>query len=87
MTSCCERMGPERWNEAFARHGVSSAESVFGPAEIGERLGNVCERQAHNVEVAAFDAGDVAAGAALDGVGAGFVVGLFCGQVTRDFFW
>ena len=44
------------------------------------------EGQADNVEIVAFDARDVAAGAALDGVGAGFVVGLFSGEVAADFF-
>src|SRR6266481_4515668 len=44
------------------------------------------EGQADNVEVAAFDARDVAAGAALDGVAAGFVVGLAGGEVAGDFF-
>jgi len=49
-------------------------------------LGDAREGQADDVEVVAFDAGNVAACAALNGVGAGFVVGLFGGEVTRDFF-
>ena len=44
------------------------------------------EGQADHVEVVAFDPRDVAAGAALYGVGASFVVGLFRGEITRDFF-
>jgi hypothetical protein len=44
------------------------------------------EWEAYYVEVAAFDARDVAAGAALDGVGAGFVVGLVGVEVAGDFF-
>ena len=59
---------------------------IFGPAEFGQGLRDVREGQADYVEVVAFDAGDVAAGAALNGVGAGFVVGLFGGEVTGDFF-
>jgi len=49
-------------------------------------LGDVREGQADDVEVIAFDARDVAAGAALYGVGASFVVGLFCAEIARDFF-
>src|SRR6266851_1473930 len=59
---------------------------VFGPAEGGEGVVEAREGEADNVEVAAFDAGDVAAGTALDGVGAGFVVGLAGGEVAGDFF-
>jgi len=59
---------------------------VFGPAEFGEGLGDAGEGKANDIEIVAFDAGDVAAGAALDGVGAGFVVGFFGGEVARDFF-
>ena len=59
---------------------------VFGPAEVGQGLGDASQGEADDVEVVAFDARDVAAGAALDGVGAGFVVRLFGGEVTRDFF-
>lgn len=66
--------------------GICCGESIFGPAEIGEGLGDPGEGEADDVEIVAFDAGDVAAGAALDGVGAGFVVWLFGGEVTRDFF-
>ena len=61
-------------------------ELVLGPTEFGQGLGDVCEGQADDVEVVAFNARDVAAGAALDGVGAGFVVRFFGGEVTRDFF-
>ena len=48
-------------------------------------MGDAGEGEANDVEVVAFDAGDVAAGAALDGVGTGFVVRLTGGEVTRDF--
>ena len=41
-----------------------------------------CEGQTDDVEVAAFDAGNVAAGAALDGVGTGFVVRFAGGEIT-----
>ena len=60
--------------------------SVFGVAEVGEGLVDAGQWQANDVEVVAFDAGDVAAGAALDSVGAGFVVRLFGGEITGDFF-
>jgi hypothetical protein len=40
-------------------------------------LGDAGEGKADDVEVVTFDAGDVAAGAALDGGSAGFVVRLF----------
>src|ERR1700737_894713 len=59
---------------------------VFGPAEIGESLLETGEREADDVEVAAFDARNEAAGAALNGVGAGFVVGFVGGKVAGDFF-
>jgi len=49
-------------------------------------LGDAGEGKADDVEVVAFDTGDVAAGAALDGVSAGFVVGLFGLEVACDFF-
>src|SRR5580692_4454902 len=69
------------------RKGPEGRESVLGPTEFGEGLGDVGQRQADDIKVVAFDAGDVAAGAALDGVGAGFVVGFFGREVTRDFFF
>lgn len=58
---------------------------VFRPAEARQGLCDAGQGQADNVEVVAFDAGDVAASAALDGVGAGFVAGLTGREVTRDF--
>src|SRR5712692_10749936 len=61
-------------------------ESVFGPAEGDEGVLESGEGQADYVEVATLDARDVAAGAALDGVAAGFIVGLTSGEVTGDFF-
>src|SRR6267143_2658143 len=59
---------------------------VFGPAEAGKRLLEAGEGEADDVEVAAFDAGDVAAGAALDGVGASLTVGFAGREVAGDFF-
>ena len=47
---------------------------VFGPAEGGEGLLEAGEGQADNVEIAAFDARNVAAGAALDGISTCFVM-------------
>src|SRR5260370_40295590 len=61
-------------------------ELVFGPAESSEGVVEAGEGQADNVEVAAFDARDVAAGPSLDGVGAGFVVRLAGGEVAGNFF-
>src|SRR6266853_2099937 len=59
---------------------------IFGPAEAGEGLLETGEGQADDVEIATFDAGDVTAGAALDGVGARFVVGFAGREVAGDFF-
>ena len=42
--------------------------------------------EADDVEVVAFDAGNPAGGAALDGVGAGFVEGFAGGDVVGDVF-
>src|SRR5258708_6161236 len=61
-------------------------ELVFRPAEVGESLLETGEREADDVEVATFDARNEAAGAALDGVGAGFVVRFVRGEVAGDFF-
>src|SRR5260370_32860286 len=58
---------------------------VFGPAEVDESLVETGEREADDVEVAAFDARNEAAGAALNGVGAGFVVRFARGKVAGDF--
>ena len=69
----------------FQRPSFVRSALLFGPAEFGESLGDARERQADDVEVAAFDAGDVAASAALDSVGAGFVIRLFGGKVAGDF--
>src|SRR5215467_3461679 len=44
------------------------------------------KRQSHHVEIATFNARDVAGGIALDGVSAGLVVRLAGGEVTGDFF-
>jgi hypothetical protein len=44
------------------------------------------QREADYVVVAAFDARDVASGAALDGVGAGFVEGFFRSEVLSEVF-
>ena len=49
-------------------------------------MGDAGQGQADDVEIVAFDARDVAASAALDGVGAGFVVGFFGCEVARYFF-
>jgi hypothetical protein len=60
------------------------AESVFGPTEGGEGLLEASERKADDIEVAAFDARDVAAGAALNSVAACFVVRFSGGEITGD---
>jgi len=64
-----------------------SAKLVFGPAELVERVLEAGKRQADDVEVAAFDAGNEAAGAALDGVGPGFVIRFSAGEIARNFFF
>src|SRR5579872_576420 len=63
----------------------SSWALVFGPAEVGEGLGEAGKWKADDIEIVAFDARDVAASATLDGVGAGFVMGLFGGEVAGNF--
>ena len=65
---------------------VDGIKSVLGPAEGGEGGLQTGQGQTDDVEVAAFDAGNEAAGAALDGIGAGFVVGFAGGKVTVDVF-
>src|SRR5467141_5236572 len=63
-----------------------SVELVFGPAKVDEGLVEAGQGEADDVEVTAFDARNEAAGAALDGVGAGFVVRFAGGEVAGDFF-
>ncbi len=63
-----------------------SGEFFFGPSQFVERGDQTRERKSNHVEVTAFDARNVAASAALDAVGACFVVGLLGSEVTRDFF-
>jgi hypothetical protein len=58
---------------------------LFRPAEVRESLGDAGQWEADDIEVVAFDAWDIAAGAALDGVGACFVVRLFGGKVACNF--
>jgi len=59
-------------------------ESVFRPAEIGEGVIEAGEGEADDIEVAAFDAGNEAAGVALNSVGAGFVMRFTGGEVAED---
>src|SRR5882757_8345098 len=65
---------------------VEKCALIFGPAEAGEGLLETREGQADDVEITAFNARNVAAGAALNGVAAGFVVGLTGGEIAGDFF-
>ena len=58
------------------------AELVFGPAEGDEGVVEAGEGQADDVEVAAFDARDVAAGATLDAIAASLIVGLAGGEIS-----
>ncbi len=60
--------------------------SVFGPAEGGEGVVEAGKGQADDVEVAAFDARDVAAGAALDAITSSLIVGLAGRKVAVDLF-
>jgi hypothetical protein len=62
----------------------SRPELFFRPAEIDEGVVEAGEREAHDVEVTALDAGDEAAGVALNGVGAGFVMRFAGGEVADD---
>src|SRR6267154_2413937 len=58
---------------------------VFGPAEAREGLLEAGDGEADDVEVAAFDAGNIAPGAALDGVGASLIVGFAGREVAGNF--
>src|SRR5215469_14220768 len=58
--------------------------SVVGPAEFFQSLREVRERQADNIEVAAFDPRNEPAAAPLNGVSAGFVIRLVCRQILDD---
>jgi len=62
------------------------SDSSTGGFEGIEEGGDEGDGESNDVEVVAFDAGDPAGGAALDGVGAGFVQGLAGGDVGCDFF-
>lgn len=64
--------------------GKKAASSVFGPAKVSEGFRDAGERKAHDIEVVAFDARDETAGAALDGVAAGFVVWLAGGEIAGN---
>jgi hypothetical protein len=81
MLACFEKLG-----------GLSLAVPValkrlprFGPTKFMYRAEGVGKREADDVEIAALDAGNVAAGTALNGIGSGLVIGLLGGQVARDF--
>src|SRR6266404_4240695 len=66
--------------------GWRASGSVFGPAQFIQGLLESGERQADDVEVAAFDARNEAARTSLDAVGAGFVVLLPRSEVSRNLF-
>src|SRR5579859_7762196 len=57
----------------------------FGPAERSERGAQAREGKADNVVIAAFNAGNVAAGASLNGVRAGFIEWFAAREVADDF--
>ena len=66
-----------------ARLGRQALWEIAPPAqgvEFGEEAG---EGEADDVEVAAFDAGNEAAGVALDGVGAGFIERFVGGEIAE----
>src|SRR3974390_2913375 len=50
-----------------------------------QRREGMGKRQPDNIEVAPFDARNVAAGAALNGISPGFVIGLLGRKVARTF--
>lgn len=64
---------------------VQVTSSVFGPAQFRKAVTEASQRKTDYVEVAAFDAGNVAAGTTLDGVGAGFVKGFFGREIVGEF--
>lgn len=63
--------------QRFAQATFLQGLGIFGPAEFAEGGHDAGQRKADHVEVAAFDAGNVASGVPLDGIGPGFVVRLF----------
>jgi hypothetical protein len=72
-------------NYTSGQEKVQKAENlVLRPAELGEGVLETGEREADDVKIAAFDARDEAAGAALDGVG--FIVRFAGGEITGDLF-
>ena len=69
-----------------SREGLAGGDCVIGPAQVLKGGGYASQGQADYVEVAAFDAGNVASGTALDGVGASFIEGLAGGKICGNFF-
>ena len=65
---------------------IEVTSSVLGPAQFRKAVTQASQRKTDYVEVAAFDAGNVAAGTTLDGVGAGFVKGFFGREIVGEFF-
>jgi hypothetical protein len=70
------------WLRLITDEGIS----IFGPAELSEGLAEVGKGKTHDIEVAAFDARNVTAGASLYGVGSGLVEGLLGGEVAGELF-
>src|SRR5207302_11225573 len=56
-----------------------------GPAKLGERRAEAREGKANDVVIAPFDARNVAAGASLNRISAGFVERLSAGKIANDF--
>src|SRR5262249_22796799 len=68
--------------EARGPHGLIGA-----CLSAGEQRHGSCKRQAHHVEVAAFDAWNPTGGVALDAVGSGLIHGLATHEVVDELFF
>jgi len=60
--------------------------SVLGPTEFAEAVAQAGQGEADDVVIAAFNSGNVASGATLDGVGAGFIEGFFGREIASELF-
>ena len=59
---------------------------IFRPAKIGKSLTKARQRQTDNIEIAAFDAWNVAAGASLNRIRASFIERFAGREIARNLF-
>src|SRR5580700_75127 len=76
----------QRSRRRVARPGKRALHGVCRPAKNLQFGQDSRERKADYVEIAAFDAGDVAPRLALDSVCTRFIIGLLRGEIRRKFF-